>query len=42
MSKDMRNYEKKLLKEMEEAKFFSWKRIWKAFQLSSLLNAYGE
>lgn len=42
MSRDMRKYEQQIIKEMEEAKFFSWKRIWKAFQLSSLLNAYGE
>lgn len=42
MSSDMRKYEQQIIKEMEEAKFFSWKRIWKAFQLSSLLNAYGE
>lgn len=42
MSRDMRKYEQQIIKEMEEAKFFSWKRIWKAYQLSSLLNAYGE
>ena len=38
MSKDMRSYEKKLLKEMEEAKFFSWKKLWKAIELSSIYN----
>ena len=42
MSKDMRKYEQQIIKEMEEAKFFSWKRLWKAYQLSSILNAYGE
>lgn len=42
MSKDMRKYEQQIIKEMEEAKFFSWKRLWKAYQLSSLLNAFGE
>ena len=42
MSKDMRKYEQQIIKEMAEAKFFSWKRLWKAYQLSSLLNAFGE
>lgn len=42
MSRDMRKYEQQIIKEMENAKFFSWKRIWKAYQLSSLLNAFGE
>ncbi len=42
MSRDMRKYEQQIIKEMEEAKFFSWKRIWKAVQLSSLYNVLGE
>ncbi len=42
--KDMalRQYEAKILKEMEESKAFSWKRIWKAIELSSLYNVLGE
>lgn len=42
MSREIRKYEEQIIKEMEETKFFSWKRIWKAIQLSSLLNAYGK
>ncbi len=42
MSVEMRNYEKKLLKEMEEAKLFSWKKLWKAIELSSIYNKMGE
>ena len=42
MSREMRSYEKKLLKEMEEAKFFSWKKLWKVIELSSIYNKIGE
>ncbi len=38
----LRQYEAKILKEMEESKVFSWKRIWKAIELSSLYNVLGE
>lgn len=40
MSREMRNYERKLLKEMEEASF--WKKLWKAIELSSIYNKMGE
>lgn len=42
MSRELRNYEKKLMKEMEEAKFFSWKKLWKAIELSSLYSMVSE
>ncbi len=42
MSSDLRKYEAKLIKEMEETKFFSWKRLWKAIELSSIYNKVGE
>lgn len=32
----LRQYEAKILKEMEEAKAFSWKKLWKAIELSNL------
>lgn len=42
MSREMRKYEEQIIKEMENEKFFSWKRFWKAVQLSSLYNVLGE
>ncbi len=33
---ELRQYEAKIMKEMEESKAFSWKRLWKAFELSSI------
>lgn len=34
----LRQYEAKILKELEESKAFSWKRLWKAIELSSICN----
>lgn len=36
MKRELRKYEQQIIKEMESAKFFSWKRIWKAIELSSI------
>ena len=41
-NQELRQYESKILKEMEESKAFSWKRLWKAIELSSLYNVLGE
>ncbi len=38
----LRQHEAKILKEMESAKAFSWKRLWKAIELSSIYNVLGE
>ena len=35
----LRECEAKIMKEMEETKVFSWKRLWKAIELSSICNA---
>lgn len=36
MDKALREYEQRLIKEMENTKFFSWKRIRMAIELSSI------
>lgn len=36
---ELRQYEAKIIREMEAAKAFSWKRLWKAIELSSICNA---
>ncbi len=36
MNKELREYEQKLLKEMEHVKLFSWKRLRMAIELSSI------
>lgn len=38
----LRQHEARILKEMEEAKAFSWKKIWKAIELSSIYSVLGE
>lgn len=38
----LRQYEAKIRKEMEEAKAFSWKKLWKAIELSNLYNMMAE
>ncbi len=39
MQEELRKYEEKLLKELEETKLFSWKRIWKTIELTSVCEA---
>lgn len=36
MEKELRAYEEKVIKELEETKFFSWKRLWKTIELSGI------
>ena len=38
----LRQHEAKILSEMEELKVFSWKRLWKAIELSSIYSVLGE
>ena len=38
----IRQCEVKILREMEESKAFSWKRLWKAMELSSIYSVLGE
>ena len=38
----LRECEAKIMKEMEESKAFSWKRLWKAMELSSIYSVLGE
>lgn len=38
----LRQHEAKILKEIEESKAFSWKRLWKAIELSSIYSVLGE
>ena len=38
----LRQCEAKIMKEMEETKVFSWKRLWKAIELSSIYSVLGE
>ncbi len=38
----LRQHEAKILREMEESKAFSWKRLWKAIELSSIYSVLGE
>ena len=38
----IRQCEEKILREMEESKAFSWKRLWKAMELSSIYSVLGE
>lgn len=39
MDKELRAYEEKLIKELEETKFFSWKRLWKTMELSAVCSS---
>lgn len=36
MERELREYEKKVVKEMMSAKFFSWKRLWKTIELAGI------
>ena len=39
---ELREYEAKIRKELEESKAFSWKRLWKAIELSNIYSVLCE